>query len=102
MLPLLKFIALVIDLYIWVIIGGAILSWLIAFNVVNTQNKFVYMVGDTLNRLTEPANSSAMVVLVVCAIGFEHTSSMPVSGPPVNSSTRLWFGFSRKAPRREV
>lgn len=55
MLPLLQFIALVIDLYIWVIIGGAILSWLIAFNVVNTQNRFVYMVGDTLNRLTEPA-----------------------------------------------
>lgn len=55
MLPLLQFVALVIDLYIWVIIAGAILSWLIAFNVVNTQNKFVYMVGDTLNRLTEPA-----------------------------------------------
>lgn len=45
----------VIDLYIYVIIGSAILSWLIAFNVVNTQNKFVYMVYDVLHRLTEPA-----------------------------------------------
>ena len=33
---------LVIDLYIWVIIASAILSWLIAFNVVNTSNRFVY------------------------------------------------------------
>jgi len=45
----------VIDLYIYVIIGAAILSWLIAFSVVNTQNKFVYMVYDILYRLTEPA-----------------------------------------------
>ncbi|MGI9387763.1 MAG: YggT family protein [Methyloligellaceae bacterium] len=55
MLPLLQFIAMVIDLFIWIIIAGAILSWLIAFNVVNTQNRFVYMLGDVLNRLTEPA-----------------------------------------------
>ena len=45
----------VIDLYIYVIIGSAIFSWLIAFNVVNTQNRFVYTVYDVLNRLTEPA-----------------------------------------------
>jgi len=45
----------VIDLYIYVIIGSAIFSWLIAFSVVNTQNKFVYMVYDILYRMTEPA-----------------------------------------------
>lgn len=55
MVPLIVFIAYVIDLYIWVIIISAILSWLIAFNVVNTQNRFVYTVADTLYRLTEPA-----------------------------------------------
>jgi len=55
MLPLIGFIVLVIDLYIWVIIAGAILSWLIAFNVVNTQNRFVYSVADMLYRVTEPA-----------------------------------------------
>ena len=55
MVPLIGFIVLVIDLYIWVVIASAILSWLIAFNVVNTQNRFVYSVAETLYRLTEPA-----------------------------------------------
>ncbi|HXG78439.1 MAG TPA: YggT family protein [Methyloceanibacter sp.] len=55
MAPLIGFIVLVIDLYIWVVIAGAILSWLIAFNVVNTQNRFVYTVADMLYRVTEPA-----------------------------------------------
>jgi YggT family protein len=55
MVPLIGFIVLVIDLYIWVVIISAILSWLIAFNVVNTQNRFVYSVADMLYRLTEPA-----------------------------------------------
>lgn len=55
MIPLIQFIAMVIDLYIWVIIASAILSWLIAFGVVNTQNRFVYLLADTLYRLTEPA-----------------------------------------------
>jgi YggT family protein len=44
----------VIDIYIWIIIISAILSWLIAFNVVNTHNRFVYTVTDVLWRLTEP------------------------------------------------
>ena len=55
MVPLIEFIVLVIDLYIWVVIAGAILSWLIAFNVVNTSNRFVYQVADMLYRVTEPA-----------------------------------------------
>jgi YggT family protein len=38
-----------------VIIASAIFSWLIAFNVVNTQNRFVYSVADMLYRVTEPA-----------------------------------------------
>ena len=52
--PLFWLLMTVIDLYIWVLIAGAILSWLIAFNVVNTQNRFVYSVGDFLYRVTEP------------------------------------------------
>ena len=55
MVPLIGFIVLIIDLYMWVVIAGAILSWLIAFNVVNTNNRFVYQVADMLYRLTEPA-----------------------------------------------
>lgn len=55
MVPLISFIVLVIDLYIWVVIASAILSWLIAFNVVNTSNRFVYTVADMLYRVTDPA-----------------------------------------------
>ena len=53
--PLIWLISTVIDLYIWVIIAGVILSWLVAFNVINTRNRFVYLVGDFIQRLTEPA-----------------------------------------------
>jgi YggT family protein len=52
--PLVWLITTVIDLFIWVVIIGAVLSWLVAFNVVNTRNRFVYMVGDFIHRLTEP------------------------------------------------
>jgi len=52
---IISLIITVINLYIYVIIGAAIFSWLIAFNVVNTQNRFVYTLYDVLNRLTEPA-----------------------------------------------
>ncbi len=45
----------VITLYIWALIISAVLSWLVAFNVLNTSNRFVYAVGDFLYRLTEPA-----------------------------------------------
>lgn len=45
----------IISLYIWALIISAILSWLVTFNVVNTSNRFVYMVGDFLYRITEPA-----------------------------------------------
>lgn len=55
MVPLIGFLALVINLFIWVVIISAVLSWLIAFNVVNTNNRFVYTVADMLYRITEPA-----------------------------------------------
>jgi len=45
----------VIGLYIWLLIASAILSWLVAFNVINTRNRFVYLLGDFLYRVTEPA-----------------------------------------------
>ncbi len=53
--PVLWLILTVIDIYVWIIIIGVILSWLVAFNVINTSNRFVYMVGDMTHRLTEPA-----------------------------------------------
>ena len=44
----------VINLFIWAIILGALFSWLIGFNIINIHNKLVYMIVDSLNRLTEP------------------------------------------------
>ena len=54
MYSVLMLIDRIIDLYVWVIIVSAVLSWLVAFDVVNMRNRFVYLVGNTLNRLTEP------------------------------------------------
>ena len=44
----------VISLYIWVVIIDVILSWLVAFNILNTQNRFVFSVLDTTHKLTNP------------------------------------------------
>ncbi len=55
MQSLLILIYQVINLYIYVVVASAIFSWLIAFNVINPQNRFVYTVVDILYRLTEPA-----------------------------------------------
>ena len=43
-----------IGLLIWIIIGSVILSWLIAFNVVNPYNQFVRSLWDLFHRITEP------------------------------------------------
>jgi len=52
--PFLWLILTVIDLYIWVLIAAAVMSWLIAFNVVNSNNSTVRMIWDFLYRITEP------------------------------------------------
>ena len=44
-----------ITIYLWIIIINAILSWLVAFNILNTQNRFVFSVLDTTYKLTDPA-----------------------------------------------
>lgn len=44
----------VINLYTMVIIAQVVLSWLVSFNVVNTRNRFVFMIGDFLHRATDP------------------------------------------------
>ena len=44
----------VINIYIWLIIINAILSWLVAFNVLNTQNRFVFAVLNVTHQLTDP------------------------------------------------
>jgi YggT family protein len=44
----------VITILIWLLIAQVILSWLVAFNVVNTRSRVVYLIGDFLYRITEP------------------------------------------------
>lgn len=55
MLAIFWLIDTVVGIYIFMLIASAILSWLVAFNVINTSNRFVYLVGDFLYRVTEPA-----------------------------------------------
>ncbi len=55
MQSLLIIIDTVIYIYIRVVIIWVIMSWLVSFKVVNTHNRFVYLVSDFLHRLTEPA-----------------------------------------------
>ncbi|WP_436643831.1 YggT family protein [Microbaculum sp. FT89] len=55
MRAILDVILIALQLYVWIVIVSAIFSWLIAFNVVNTRNQFVSMVGEALWRMTEPA-----------------------------------------------
>jgi YggT family protein len=47
-------IRLAIEFYIWLLVASAIMSWLVAFGVVNTRNRAVYMIGDFLHRITDP------------------------------------------------
>lgn len=53
--PLITVLHLAISFYIWLVIGAAIMSWLVAFNVLNTYNRLVYTINDFLYRITEPA-----------------------------------------------
>jgi YggT family protein len=52
--PLVFLLYHVINIYIWLLIISVVMSWLVSFNIINTSNRFVYMVGDFLNRITEP------------------------------------------------
>ncbi|MBL6615756.1 MAG: YggT family protein [Reyranella sp.] len=54
MISLALLIYKILDIYSWIIIISAILSWLVAFGVVNVRNQFIRMVVDFLYRITEP------------------------------------------------
>lgn len=54
MIALYLLIDTVLSLFVWLLIASAVLSWLVAFNVVNTRNRAVYVIGDFLYRITEP------------------------------------------------
>ena len=44
-----------LELYKWLVIAWVVMSWLIAFNVINTRNQFAQRVAEFLFRITEPA-----------------------------------------------
>lgn len=44
----------IIGLYTFVVVISVVLTWLVQFNVVNTSNQLVHMIGDFLYRVTEP------------------------------------------------
>ena len=44
-----------LNIYYYVVIINVIISWLVAFNVLNTQNRFVYSILEVTYRLTSPA-----------------------------------------------
>tara|TARA_R110002167_G_scaffold23514_5_gene83474 strand:- start:65 stop:358 length:294 start_codon:yes stop_codon:yes gene_type:complete len=54
MIAIISLLSWLIEFYMWIVIASVVLSWLVAFNVVNTGNRIVYMIGDFLHRATEP------------------------------------------------
>ena len=85
--PLIQIAMIAIDLYIWVVIISAILSWLVAFNVVNTSNRFVYTLGDALWRITEPALRPIRRILP--SLGGIDISPIKVTRPQFDPAPKL-------------
>ena len=54
MYAFLNLVSTVISIYIWLLIAQAVLSWLVAFGIVNRYNRVVATIGDFLWRITEP------------------------------------------------
>lgn len=54
LIPLIQVVDVVLNMYVWVVVASVVLSWLTAFNVINSSNKAVYMVSDFVYRVTEP------------------------------------------------
>lgn len=54
LVPIVNVIDILLGMYWWVIIISVVMSWLVQFNVINTQNRVVYMIGSAVNQMTEP------------------------------------------------
>ena len=55
LVPLISVLFMVLNLYLQAIFFSVIISWLVAFNIININNRVVYLVRDFLYRITEPA-----------------------------------------------
>ncbi len=53
----------VLKLYSYVVIANVVISWLVAFNIINTSNRFVYLILDFTYRLTDPLLSKIRAFL---------------------------------------
>jgi YggT family protein len=53
-IPLLAVINIALGIYIWIIIASVIMSWLLNFNVINSNNNFVFTIINFLYKTTEP------------------------------------------------
>jgi YggT family protein len=53
----------VLGLYLWVVIANAVLSWLVAFDIINLRNRLVATIYDTCDRLTTPVLAPIRKVL---------------------------------------
>jgi len=54
-IPLLLVLDVALRLYMWAVIISVVVSWLVAFNIINIHNQFVRMIGGTFQQITEPA-----------------------------------------------
>lgn len=96
---IIRLISSLIDLYMWVVIIYVVLSWLVAFDIVNTRNQFVRTIGDFLYRLVEPAlrpfrrilpnlggvdlSPLALIVVLLLIQGLMHEYLVERPEPPV-------------------
>jgi YggT family protein len=55
LVPVVDVVVVLLHIYWWIVIISAVMSWLVAFNVINTHSRPVAMIGDFLYRATEPA-----------------------------------------------
>ena len=55
LIPLLQVVLVALNLYKWVVVIWVVLSWLVAFNVINNRNQLVRTIGRALEQLVEPA-----------------------------------------------
>lgn len=54
LIPILKLLHQVLWLYSWVVIIWVVMTWLVQFNVINSRNEVVRMIGATLSQLVDP------------------------------------------------
>ena len=63
------FLALqILKLYTYIVIANVIVSWLVAFNVLNTSNRFVYMILEFTYKLTEPILNKIMILFNIGSV----------------------------------